>query len=56
MVTHMGRGVFLEVSYTIAFARIRRAVCQRQLSIFVLYDYVFPPCHLNLLICLLLPN
>jgi len=28
----MERGVFYEVSHAIAFAQMRRAVCQRQLS------------------------
>ena len=32
IVTLRGRGVFSEVSHAIAFAEMRRAVCQRQLS------------------------
>ena len=36
MVTPIGGGVFWEVSHTIAFAQIRRAVCKRQPSFLLL--------------------
>ena len=32
MITRIGRDVFLEVSHAVAFAQMRRAVCQRQLN------------------------
>jgi len=33
MVTHMGRGMFEEVTHVIAFAQMHHAVCQQQLSV-----------------------